>query len=405
MKKIFCVLAAIGSIAVACEKLDKVQEPPKPREDIVLTRSQEQMVSGTADFAFRMLQEAGKSYEDIDNMVMSPLSASFALSMLANGAEGDTRKEITNVLGFTEFDMQFVNEYNFMMLNRLPDLDNTVTLTFANSLWLNDGFKVYDSYKKSLMSGYYAESYSYNFDDGPEAINEWCRKKTKGVIPFVLQDMPSDAMMALVNALYFKGAWKDDFFKESTKRGSFINADRSVSRPEMLSRIISVPYMSNNKYSIAELPYGNEAFSLQVILPKDGINDNGNLVSINGNEWLMLQSELQSTTLDIQLPKFKVEMNESIIPILKAMGLNMIFDESTADFSNMSDMPLFVSVAQQAASFSVDENGSEAAASTAVVVGDTLPSHTPFHVNRPFLFVLKEKSTNSILFIGKITKL
>ncbi len=428
MKKLLLILATVGSVVVACNKNDvlengeeneievsEVEVTPKMRVDINLTKAQEGMAAGTADFAFGMLQEAVDRMETGKNIVLSPLSASFALSMLANGASGETRQEIVDVLGFTGNEISAVNEYSRKLLNELPELDNTGTLSFANSLWLNEGygakgFKAYDSFEKELDSSYDAEVHSYDFAKGPGLINEWCSEKTNDLIPEVLKELNPEAQMALANALYFKGVWKDEFREPDTKPERFNKEDGSYSTVKMMNGRRIAPYFANEKYAMAELPYGNGAFSFQVLLPAEGVGIEDFLAGFNGEEWLSAQSEMTSQHLDMKLPKFKTDLNENISSVLEAMGMRKMFYAKEADFSNLSDEESYVSLVQQATYFSVDEKGSEAAAVTiAVMFESSLPDKEPviipFHVNRPFLFILKERSTNAILFIGKVSDL
>ncbi len=363
-----------------------------------------------------MLKRAEEEFDGKDNIVLSPLSASFALSMLANGAAGETRREIADVLGFDGTGMAEVNEYNRMLLTRLPDMDNTGIMAFANSLWLNSGygaggFDVYDEFENELVSNYDAVVYAYDFADGPGIINKWGSDMTNGLIPELLKELDADAQMALANALYFKGSWKNDFQEKLTKVEFFTGADGSSRQVDMMNSRRGASYWAGEKYRLAELAYGNGAFSFQIVLPEDGVTIEELLESISGVEWLEAQANLEGRAIELKLPKFNIEMNESLNGILASMGMKSMF--YNADFSNLSNFASVVSNVRQATYFSLDEKGSEAAAVTVIGMVESAgpggehkePEYIPFHVTRPFLFVLKETSTNSILFIGKVTKL
>ncbi len=437
MKKILLVLAVMGVVAVACdteeaerkckdEAEDVLDFPPvaipegevEPiaRVDVPLTKVQEEIAAGTVDFSFRMLQETDTVLADKGNVVLSPISASVVLSMLANGAAGDTRQEIIDALGFKGKDITAINDYSSLILKTFPGLDNTGVLSFANSMWLNSGygstgFYPYDSFESELEDVYDSEIHSFDFADGPELINAWCSKKTNDLIPEILEDLDADSQMALVNALYFKGKWEAEFSEKNTKRDEFTTADGDVRYVDMMNGRREVLYLAAEKYALAELPFGNGAFSFQVVLPAEGVAAEECLAGFKADEWLADQEKMSMKNLEIKLPKFKVEMNESIVTVLMALGMRNMFHVPLADFSNLSERTSVVSEVRQATYFSVDEKGSEAAAVTIAVLLESAgpdqkePEYIPFHVNRPFLFVLKEASTNSILFIGKISEL
>ncbi len=433
MKKIIFMLSVVGLAAVACDKVEAVKgddglkyeipnfevpdnpNGPKTPENIVLTKVQEQLVVKNVEFSFNMLKNAGLQLES-DNVVLSPLSASIALSMLANGAAEETRQEIVDGLGFTGVDMTMVNEYNRLLLNALPDLDNLGIMSIANSLWLNSGYKssgfeVYESYKNELTSNYDAMVLAYDFAEGPGNINKWASDMTNGLIKDILKELNPDSQMALANALYFRGKWEDEFRKNNTRKEKFTNMNGISVDVEMMKNNIYAKYVSGEKYAIAELPYGNGAFCFQVILPCENATLDECINGLSGEEWMNSQNEMTSRALEIQLPKFRIEMNNSIMGILNSMGIKTLFSPKYADFSNMSKDDSYVTDIQQATYFSVDEEGSEAAAVTIIGAdvdageGNQNPEYIPFHVTRPFLFVLKETSTNSILFIGKVSKL
>ncbi len=428
MKKFLFLLSVIGCVAVACDKLDFSKEDEAvldfdgpavpqgnvkeiPREDVYLTKAQEDLAAGSVDFSIRMIRVADKVMEGY--IVLSPLSVSLALSMLANGAAGDTRQEMVDALGFPGADVSAVNEYNSLILNTFPTLDNTGVLSFANSLWMNSGigFDVYDSFEDGLEDVYDSEIHAYDFAKGPGLINAWCSKKTNGLIPEVLKSLDPNTLMTLVNALYFKGKWDTPFMKENTKPENFINADDKAVEVDMMSDLKAERYLKTDKYALAELPYGNKAFSFQILLPDEGVSLDECMAGLSSDEWLDSQADMRYNHLDFKLPKFKVGLNVSLKEVLKAMGMRKMFSSVEADFITMSPKASHVSFAVHATSFEVDERGSEAAAVTVLGMlesagpGEEEPECIPFHVNRPFLFILKEISTNVILFVGKVEKL
>ncbi len=388
-----------------------------PRKDVSLTKAQEQLAAGTVDFSFRILQEAGKVFRETDNIALSPLSASLALSMLANGAAGETRQEIINALGFKGSDIKVINDYSELILTALPALDNTGVMSFANSLWLNSGYKsvgfdVADTFEDGIEGIYDAEIHEYDFVEGPGLINAWCSKKTNGLIKEILETLYPEQAAVLANALYFKGKWGNPFNEASTTSELFYNADGSTSTVDMMSRRGRIRYLSSESepYSLIELPYGNEAFSFQILLPDADVDVDVD-DCLSGSQWVESQQDMKYADIELHLPKFKVSMNQPIDPILNSLGIKKMYSPIEADFSNMTKEGFFVELVKQATDFSVDEEGTEAAAVTIISMPTSSgekpkePEYIPVYVNRPFVFLIREVSTNSILFIGKTTKL
>lgn len=214
--------------------------------------------------------------------------------------------------------------------------------------------------------------------------------------------------MYLINALYFKGIWKSQFQKSDTRQENFTNSDDTQRKVDMMNQTKRFNYAQNSAFSIAELPYGNEAFSMVLLLPAEDKTLDESLSELTYENWKEWNQVLSSRQLQVKLPRFNVEYNKILIGDMIALGMNDAFDSNKADFSKMSAEDLYIGVLQQFTYVNVDEEGTEAAA---VTVGGNFAtsvdpsSPIPFFVNRPFAFIIKEKSTGAILFMGKITKL
>lgn len=383
-------------------------ERPKARVDIELTEAEKQLSQQSADFSIRLLQVAHKTFADSSQIILSPLSASYALSMVNNGAAGDTQQEILGTLGFKGFNTNEVNAFNKKLMVQLAELDNTSIISIANSLWLNKGFNTKETFKNTLENNYEAKVGTVDFSkaETKEQINNWCEEKTNGCIKNFLDELSPSYRFVLLNALYFKGRWAEQF--KATEKGTFITEKGQQQEVTfMLKKKAWYLYTESEKFEMAELPYGNEAFGMVVIVPKKESDITDCISALTGTKWLEAVNNMRVTCLNLKLPKFKVENKQSLIHTLKEMGIVKAFTNE-ADFSALSENNVFISEVLQANHFSVDENGTEASAVTGIF-GDLSSAGTEievkaidFPVDRPFLYFIKEKSTNSILFMGKV---
>lgn len=410
-KRVFVILVLFGVLA-ACQNDENISQlEPKVRKDIVLSPSERVMMNRGTDFVFRFFNQVCQSETEKPNVLISPLSASLALSMAANGAKGNTLAEMQTTLGFSpsSFSPDEMNSYNQMLTTELLDLDNTTQISIANSIWVKQGFKVYDSFINVNKDYYNAEVRNLDFasSTAKDIINQWCADKTNQRIKNVIEEIPADMRLYLINALYFKGTWTSKFDKSNTNYEKFTNVDGSESTVPMMNQTSSFNYLQNDYFSIAEFPYGNGAFSMVVLLPAEGKTLDESLSGLtydNWNEWIL---QMSGVDLKVKLPKFELKYDKDLIGDMKDMGMKDAFDGNKADFSKMSAADLYVGILQQFAYIKVDEEGTEASAVTVVGMLDTSVgplSPISFYVNRPFAFLIKEKSTGAILFIGKISQ-
>ena len=417
----FVMLLAMLCFCPSCSSSDEIQEPSteenpneetkeevkiKARADIELTEVETQLAHQSADFSIRLLQAAEKTEDSKKQIVLSPLSASYALSMVSNGANGDTQQELFEALGFDGFSVEDINAFNKKLMENLVDLDNTAAVHIANSLWLNKFFKAKDTFKETLVANYEAEVGTYDFGkpETKDLINKWCEEKTNGLIKDFITELFPHQRFVLLNAIYFKGGWKNEFKK--VEAGKFQTEAGSQQDVDYLyKQEHKYLYMENDQYALTELGYGNEAFGFVVLLPKKGKPIADVMGGLTGKQWLESVNAMKPKLLNVKLPKFKVEAKGSLKDVLKEIGIEKAFT-AEADFSALSDDKTCISDVLQANYISIDEKGTEAAAVTGIVsdienVGDSAKP-IDFYVNRPFLYFIKEKSTNTILFIGKM---
>lgn len=408
LKKMIAALSLL-SIFAACQSDEDPAPQPKPRKDISLTRTEQEITNLGTDFAFRFFNQVCRTEKS--NLFISPLSATLCLSMITNGAAGNTLAEMQTVLGFSGYSIEDMNSYNRKLVSALLDLDNTTRLGIANSIWIRQGFSVYDDFVNVNKKMYDAQVQELDFTspNAKDIINKWCAEKTNNCITEVLKAIPENARLYLLNALYFKGIWTNQFKKSNTAADQFTNLDGSKSTVQMMNMPEGhFNYTENDYFSIAEFPYGNEAFSMAVLLPAEGKTLEDCLPQLTDERWQEWNDDLSGTTLNVKLPRFELKYDKDLIDDMRAMGMKDAFNGTVADFSKMSAADLFVGLLQQFTYIKVDEEGTEAAA---VTVGGMLDAAVgpgmskSFYVNRPFAFLIREKSTGTILFMGKITKL
>jgi serpin B len=329
-----------------------------------------------------------------------------ALGMTANGAEGTTYDEMRTALRLTGATREDVDVGYKSLITMLRGLDPGTQFTIANSIWYEQSFPFNASFLDESKQYFDARVQALDFTN-PSAvttINSWVSDQTNAKIPKILDDIAPDEVMFLVNAIYFKGIWQKQFDKSKTVDATFHASDGTTAIVPMMSRGAGVQYAATPEYEAVDLPYGNSAFTMTVVLPSANADIDAFAESFDQAKWNSLVSSLQETDLEVFLPRFRLEWKRLLNDDLKQLGMRLAF--SGADFTRMSPRgrDLFITRVIQKTFVDVDEEGTEAAAATAVGVGVTsMPAS--FRVDRPFLVVIRERFSGTILFIGKISKL
>ena len=404
-------MSALILLGTACSSDDDGNSIGKnERKDIALTRAELEMVGANNEFAFDFYNQLN-AHVGQHNMMVSPLSLTQAMAMLANGADGDTKAELVKVLGFEGYSLEEMNAY-YMNLNKgLLSVDKATKLSLANSFWLNNQYTAIDSYKKTLQTYFDAEVQELAFDNTIYAIiNRWVEENTYGCIKNMLYegDINNSTVMALLNATYFKGVWKNKFKKKNTFKGNFEAPDKSSFVEYMKQERLEANVYEDKECKLIELPYGNEAFGMVVVLPNEEVALGELMQSVDADKWQNWMEQLSlHTNVLVQLPKFtgKYEYNENLKQTLIEMGVVDAFSKLDADFSQMIEGKTYVDIIKQNSFIEVNEEGTEAAA--AVYTGENAlegaVKRFEFKATRPFFYAIKEKSTNAILFMGKVT--
>lgn len=400
--------------------------------ELRLTAQQQQMLEKSNDFSLNLLRQVYASETEHENVIISPLSASMALSMLANGADGETLNQVKDALGFGEWSDEDVNEFNKLMMNALPRLDTCTRMTLANSLWLQTGFPVKDDFVNINKLSFNAEVQNVDFTDPATAdlINKWAADHTNDLIKKVVSaDMIAECVTLLANALYFKGVWADKFDKELTQEMDFTSSKKVVQRVDMMCKQgdMKYRYLSDKKAQLLELDYLGGAYCMDILLPAEDTDIPTLLSKISADEMHTWEDkywpEIETWVYDIdkeeevamtvrsleevkvQMPKFTLRYERELNDDLKALGMKDMFSASVANFSRLSKIPTYVSLVKQNTFMSVDEAGTEAAAVTVIGVSgisEIEPKIPEMYMNRPFVLFIREKQFGTILFGGVI---
>jgi serine protease inhibitor len=399
---IFATGLCIAGCSTATQN-DPIIPVPVDARAIQLSVGQQKRVGQDNDFAFDLLKKTIAS-SDERNVFVSPLSVSVALGMAWNGADGQTKAEMETAMKLNGLSAQTINDYYKIMQSTLPGIDATTKLSIANSMWYRTGFQVEADFLKVNTDYFNAYVKELDFSQvwAKDTINNWCSKHTNRLIPTILDEVPKEAVMYLTNAVYFKGIWRNKFDKKLTMESTFINELNNQLKVNMMCQKGAFGYAVDDKAQYLDLPYGNKAFSMTVVLPADNMTPADILNGLTSLSWNSTLNSLVERPIMVYLPRFKVESEFMLKQPLMAMGMVQAFNDA-ADFSNISNARLSISDVVHKTYITVDEDGTEAAAITNIgIVTTSMPDYPIFYVNKPFLFVIREKSTGVILFIGKM---
>ena len=411
MKKTLMILAAALLLLPACSKMHDGEDDAQgaelfPAVYIQLTDAQKGVRTASNNFGLNTFSqmyaaEAGK------DVVFSPLSLSLALSMTAEGAEGATWKQFADVIGWGTATKEEVGSYYKTMISGLVEADRAVLFTSANSFWAAKNLKLHESYTKLLKDYFDAEDYSVDFGapGTVDQINKWCSDKTDGKIPKMLDSTSPETRLMLINALLFKAPWT--FTWEVKKNRTFHGTKGNSNKDFLHTDYRSMAYGDYNDYEYVGVSYGNGMYVMDIILPKANRSIADILPKLKPE---CFRSQPQSSEVELYLPKFSTAYfaDDPLIPnALIAQGLTLPFG-GLADFSGISDEPLYISQILQKTQIDVTEKGTEFAAVTVVDMkyASAMPG-TPRRVsvdlNRPFVYAIREVSSDTILLLGTLS--
>ncbi|MCY3809048.1 MAG: serpin family protein [Gemmatimonadetes bacterium] len=374
--------------------VEEITELPRP-----LTAGEIEVIRASNRFAFDLLAQANRADE---NLFLSPLSASMALGMTMNGADGETWDQMRDVLGFGNLAEEEINSSYKSLVELLVGLDPTVETAIGNSVWTRSGFPVYPDFLNAVREDFDAEAVELDFRS-PSAlkrINEWVRDATRGRIEDIVDVIPANAVMYLLNAIYFKGSWTLPFDPSHTRTEPFHLDDGSTQNVPLMALDGTLSYQSNSRFQAVDLPYGGRAFAMTVLLPRQGVSVDTLAATLDAGEWEDIADGFSDARMQLFLPRFRMSYERTLNGDLAALGMVDAFDPARADLTRLSPVePLYISEVKQKSWVDVNEEGTEAAAVTSVVVVTSQPPE--FRADRPFLFFIRERLSGTILFAGK----
>lgn len=399
--KYYLSALALGLTAfTACKKTDVSVDAPGI--ELNLTATEMQKVSADNSFSLKLFKNLAAGNPATKNLMISPLSVGFALGMTSNGANGTTLDAIRSTLNFSGFTQDQVNAYYGKLITGLPLVDPKTTMNIANAIWYTQGLTVLSPFTQTNSTYYNATIKPLDFTSASsvQTINNWVSTNTNGKIPTIINQIPSDVIMYLINTIYFKGSWNQKFDVSSTQKGTFTLPDNSTVQTDFMNGTKDFNIYADGDVTVAELPYTNNRYCMDLIMPATGKSITDFVTSVDSAKFQGWMSKLTPVSKNtIVLPKFKFSYGSSLKDALTTLGMGIAFTDN-ADLSRISGGRAKISDVQHKTFIQVDEDGTEAAAATSVSITATaVLSHT-YTFDHPFMFVIREKFTGLVLFTG-----
>lgn len=396
----------IALITSSCNKI--TEELPDFTDLDNLNATQISLVESENSFAFDIFRLILENADESENVIISPLSISYALCMALNGADGATRDSMLNTLKINGITPEEINKPYKDLTSALFSADTSVIMSIANSVWTENDFNVKKSFVDILTAYYNTESKQFDISDKVGTcnnVNKWIEDKTNGLIRDMLtcDDLDDYVKMLLINAIYFKGKWQKQFDQNFTTELPFCKPSGTEIGAQMMRYADTIKYYRGNDFTLAEFPYGQGNFVMDIILPdtKTGTNDLvPSVTNASFNGWV---SQLNERLINVSLPRYKYGFHKHLRDILTDMGMGIAFS-GAADFTRISDHKLHIYDVIHQAFIESKEEGTEAAAATIVIFGGQCCCGGPpfFYADHSFLYIIGETKTNSIIFMGRV---
>jgi serpin B len=385
---------------------------PKPGEPRLMGQSpnpvvNSQFVDANTKFGFKLFSEILKQ-DSKKNVFVSPTSIAIALAMTYNGASASTQQAMAKALELQGMSLQDVNQANNALKASLEKADPDVQFSIANSLWAKQGIPFKPEFLQRNQQFYGAKITELDFTepDAPSIINSWVKENTRNKIDQIVQQIDPADVLFLINAIYFKGNWTHKFDKSQTAERPFYLPDGTQKQQPMMSQSGKYRYYENETFQAVSLPYGKERLSLYVFLPRKNTSLDAFQQQLAIENWQQWMSQFKMRNGSIQLPRFKLEYDIQLNTALKSLGMEEAFDDSRANFSNMTSASVKIDEVKHKTFVEVNEEGTEAAAATSVratLTSARMPE-APFQmvVDRPFFCAIRDNQTGTVLFMGSI---
>lgn len=362
------------------------------------------LVTANTRFGLKLFSQLWQT-EGTKNLMISPSSIAFALSMVYNGAAAETQQAMAQTLELQGLNLEEINQANAALQTVLENADPSVKLAIANSLWGRDGFAFNPTFLEQNRQFYQAETTTLDFTR-PEAvnrINQWVSQNTAGKIPTIVDQIDPTQVLFLINAVYFKGTWTTQFNPADTEERPFYRLDGTQKQHPLMTQRGNYLYAENDQFQAISLPYGEGRFSLDVFLPRSTSSMGEFQRSLTPEQWQTWLTQFRRREGTVQLPKFKSSYEASLNQSLSQLGMAVAFQPDQADFANLSDESTFINEVKHKTFIEVNEEGTEAAAVTSVGVAvASAPIDPPFQmvVDRPFFYGIRDQQTGTLLFVG-----
>lgn len=407
-------IAGMASLMMACSSTKKtdnniVATRPAPGMEMDYAFAQpadNDMVAKNNTFAWNLF----KQVQGMDNKVVSPISVTYLMGMLANGADGITQQEILNTLGWKGASVADVNAFCKAMMANAEKADPATVVNIANYIAVNKNESLKAPFVSAVENNFAAgvEKLDFSSPKALATINGWCKKHTDGMIPQIIDQVEPSALSYLLNAIYFNGAWTDKFNKERTKLENFRGFTRNIQKVQMMHRNGHHDYGFNDVCAALRLPYGNGSYGMTILLPNEGKSIDDVLKEMTPQRLQAMTQQMAERKVDVKLPRFTIETELGLNDVVAKLGAPSVFNPGKANFSKLADGAFSVSKMLQKSKIEVSEEGTKAAAVTAAVVmramaPDAEPEPVNFHCDRPFLYFITDSHTGAILFMGQFT--
>lgn len=387
----------------ACNKT----ENEAPVTNIPNSEKSATIVAADNQFGFELFKKINASLAEPKNVMISPMSVSLALVMLYNGAEGETKAQMQEMLHKSGLSPDDLNQSYKDLVAALVSHDPKVALSIANAIYYRNTFNVKNSFITTNQNYYQAEVRGLDFSKEAETlqtINDWVKTNTNGKIDKIIEQVKPETIMYLLNAIYFNGEWTYRFDPKKTYDMPFTKEDKATIQVPTMMIENPFNYFKSNNFQLLEMPYGSGKYSMLIFLPQEGKSTN-DVISLLSPEsvtgWLGQMNEVKK---EVYLPKFEFKFSNSLVDELTALGMTDAFDDGKANLSGISEeAQLVVSEVMHKTYIKVDERGTEAAAVTGITIDVTsVGPDNSFRADHPFVFAIREKDTQAILFIGKV---
>jgi len=403
------VLLALAALPAACgESPTTVPITALPR---ALTAGEQQLVTANNRFAFSLFREIARQEPAGKNLFVSPVSVAMALGMTVNGAAGTTRDSMLRALELTGLPMAEVNAGYRGVIDLLRGLDRNVEFTLANSIWYRNTIQPGQGFLDDTRTFFDADVRPLDFASPTAArtINDWVNTATRGKIPEIVDSpIPADVIMYLINAIYFKGSWTQQFDRALTRNANFNLLGGGLALAPTMSHGDPAParYYAGDGVAVVDLPYGGRAWSMTIVLPPSAAATDTLVRGLTPERWDAWMAALDSTDVFVTMPKFTLRWELELKSVLSALGMGIAFrDDCAPDFSRLAPTAQcpYITKVKHKTFVDVYEEGTEAAAVTSVEFGVTsMPVELRIVVDRPFLVAIRERFSGTILFLGRV---